>query len=243
MLYPQVNAIAANSRAWAKLDDKQRAILRQAASDARSRMLQRWDERREARAFCKAGGTIVNASNAQVAALRQKGAALIAVFSRDARTAGLMKEIRGLPVGASDRVALCRPTKPLPAPTIGGATTTLMPAGTYRRVLGVADMRDAGADENMININAGTHTLVVDGAKGSETGKNPNHSFTCAYRYVVAGAFVRVDPDPNSECSGDPWYITWRLDHRDLILTWHDGHRRPQRDWNRLFNGRWERVG
>lgn len=243
VLYPQVNAIVANSGAWAKLDEGQQAILRQAAKDARTRMLQRWDERREAQAFCQKGGGVTDVPKAQLDALRQKGSAVVQQFSRDAETGKLIGSIRALPRGDNDPVPLCRraPTPTPPAASAGA--TTLMPSGTYRKVLDAAAMRAAGADENNINNNKGTHTLVVNGKKGSESGTNPNHSFQCAYRYSVSGPFVRIDPDPNSECAGDPWFVKWTLDGRDLMLTWHDGNRRAYTDWNRLSNGRWERVG
>ena len=243
VLSPQVNAVVANAASWRRLSDAQQKVLRQAAVEARTTMVARWDERREARTFCTKGGTIVNASAAALARLEAGAASAEEALTRDAATRAVVRAIRAQGSAEIDRIAPCAGPAAQPPAGGGAGVTTLPPSGSYRLVLKPATMRAAGADENNIRNNSGTHTLAIDGAKMGETGRNPSHSFFCAYSLKVVGPFVRVTPDPASECAGDPWHVKWKLDGKDLILTWFDGNRRSFTTWEKLWSGRWEHVG
>ena len=71
VLCPKMNVLVANRDAFEGLDEDQRALLRQAASDTLGAAGLVGTEAAAAEVFCAAGGRIVNASPAAVRELRQ----------------------------------------------------------------------------------------------------------------------------------------------------------------------------
>ncbi len=114
-------------------------------------------------------------------ASRRERRAAEEALTRDAATRAVVRAIRAQGSAEIDRIAPCAGPAAQPPAGGGAGVTTLPPSGSYRLVLKPATMRAAGADENNIRNNSGTHTLVIDGAKMGETGRNPSHSFFCAY--------------------------------------------------------------
>ena len=74
-LFPKVDVLVASTGAFGRLRPEQRAVLRRAAAEARAASIPAAGERAAAAAFCRAGGTIVAATPAEVRALRDEGRA------------------------------------------------------------------------------------------------------------------------------------------------------------------------
>lgn len=242
--FPKIDALVANAGALGKLTATQQEILRRAASETRSITLTTESELRAAAAYCKGGGTIVVAPKPALAALRASTAVLKRRMMSDDRTRTLIAAISGLPAGSASSIPACgRLPKPsaLPEPSAGpsGPATTLPPSGDYRRTLTAEAMRAAGADEDNVRNNSGTHTWMFRGSKVTHAGKNPQHSYSCDGAMSVAGPLVRV----LFSCDGGVGYFSWRRVGRDVMLKNFDNNKRPFTGWDTLYNGLWTRAG
>ncbi|CCK25666.1 TRAP dicarboxylate transporter-DctP subunit [Streptomyces davaonensis JCM 4913] len=95
--FPKVNVIAVNRAVWQGLTDGQRSTLRQAAAAARDWALANApSDEQDAKTHCAAGGRVVHASPAQLAALERAVAPVYAFLERDARTKAFIQRIRTL---------------------------------------------------------------------------------------------------------------------------------------------------
>ena len=242
VLYPLVTALVANSKALSKLTPEQRSIIARSAVAARTATLATWNERNDARRFCKSvGHRVVTAGSGETVDLLARSRAVAARFARDPATGGVIRAIAKLPAGSQDTIAPCGKDVS-PSATPPGVTATLPPSGVYRRTLAPNAMRAAGADEDNIRRNSGAHTLTIAGEKVTEVGQAASYRFKCDYTLAVKGPRVRLTPDPLSECAGAPYFFTWALQGRDLIMTWGDAATFPFADWNKLYNGVWTRA-
>ena len=110
ILYPKVNSLVVNNKAQSALSEEQRKALKDAAFGTRAwvaaSMLSTADE---AAAFCRAGGTVVTATEAEVEAFRVAGAPVYAKLEADPETKIRIARIRELAaaVPAPESVAAC----------------------------------------------------------------------------------------------------------------------------------------
>ena len=111
-LYVKVNSLAINTKTYSHLAADDRRILMEAAAKTReavtSSMVHTADE---AAAYCRSGGTIVAATDEQIAAFEAAAAPVYAQLEKDSATRALIAKIRAFadaPDGAFD-VAPCSP--------------------------------------------------------------------------------------------------------------------------------------
>ena len=157
--FPKVNALVVNADAFAGLDAEQRELLEEAAARTRSWAIAAAPTDAEAaKAYCARGGTVVLASDADVAALEAAVRPVYARLEQDPRTKSLIDRIRELKAEvaapSSSSVAGCR------GASAGGASAgapvgaaarraTAFPEGVYRAELPTRVPARSGACNRM----------------------------------------------------------------------------------------------
>jgi TRAP-type C4-dicarboxylate transport system substrate-binding protein len=135
-LWPQMDVLLANPGRLAGLDEEQRAWLRQAAADAAARSVGFVDRDGEILAnSCEAGARFANASEADLAALREAFVPVYAELERDAATRSYLERIRELAETTPAETQLAIPpgcTGPPPTLTPSGGAAPSELNGTYR---------------------------------------------------------------------------------------------------------------
>ena len=97
VLFPRVNTLFAGQELMASLSEEQRGILAAAAEEAQAIATGLATE--DVQAFCDAGGEIVEASRADVAAMERAAQAVYRTLEADPATKAFIEEIRGLKEG------------------------------------------------------------------------------------------------------------------------------------------------
>ena len=170
-LFPKVNSLVVNSDALGDLSDEQQAVLRDAAQRTVS-----WavtaapSDVDDAQVFCRNGGRIVVATDAQVEALQQAAAPVYAALEQDAGTKEMIGRIRQLSENANLTPATIAPCEPAekggvaPGEAIGGA----FPDGVYRMEMTADFLLEAGVDPQNAVEHAGTWTLKFEDGRFEE---------------------------------------------------------------------------
>src|SRR5438093_5351195 len=99
VLFPKIDVIVASSKALDHLTPAQQALLLRAAAAARSETIAATDEPAAAAAYCRAGGTVVNAPTSALQRLRARTAPLLASLRREPGTRTLIAELERLAAG------------------------------------------------------------------------------------------------------------------------------------------------
>ena len=110
VLFPRVNTLFAGQELMASLSDEQQAILAAAAEEAQALATEMVTE--DVQPFCDAGGEIVHASAAEVAAIERAARSVYGTLEADPATDAFIEEIRGLKEG--------QPATEVPASCGGG---------------------------------------------------------------------------------------------------------------------------
>lgn len=97
VLFPRVNTLFAGRELLASLSDEQQAILAAAAEEAQAVATDLAIE--DVQAFCDAGGKIVNASRAEVAAMERAARPVYRTFESDPVTKSFIDQIQELKAG------------------------------------------------------------------------------------------------------------------------------------------------
>jgi TRAP-type C4-dicarboxylate transport system substrate-binding protein len=195
--FPKVNVLVANSKVFAALSDEQRATLRTAAARtldwARGHLM---SDAAAAQAFCEGGrGAIVNASEADLAALEKAAQPVYADLEKDDGTAALIDKIRELKATAP-------PTPPVPAcGDVGqesGTETSAIPNkdanaatsalnGVYRYEVTKDFLVEKGVDPGAAEENSGVHTVTMNDGEFTDAWSSANASGSCSGRYTSSG--------------------------------------------------------
>jgi TRAP-type C4-dicarboxylate transport system substrate-binding protein len=97
VLYPKANSLVANTKGFSALSDAERRTLRDAADATRAWAAEQMSAAaNDAAEFCQSGGTVVNASAAEIAAFLASAAPVVAKLDADAATKASMSRIREL---------------------------------------------------------------------------------------------------------------------------------------------------
>ena len=112
-LYPKVNALVANEDAFGRLSDEHQRILREAAAQAVRYVVQNAPtEAERAAVYCRNGGAIAFAAEADVAALERAARPVYEVLQADPLTKELIGQIRAMKAQATssgDAITPCGP--------------------------------------------------------------------------------------------------------------------------------------
>lgn len=238
--FPKVDALVGNEAALSKLSDEQRSVLSRAAAAARRWAVASLTERRARNAFCKGGGTVVNASPSAISRLRAKARPVLADMRRDALTRSLIAELEPLrSVGGG--VAPC---KHAGAGTKGGPTVTkVIPPGVYRAAFTEKEFLAAGVIPVDAKGNAGTWTLTTT-ANGYQwyevVSPYPELTAKCDKRkmYLRNGLVVL---EVRGEKCGATDAVAWKLAPEGLRFT----RIVPEHPANRIFylSRVWKKIG
>jgi TRAP-type transport system periplasmic protein len=145
-LWPATMVVLANPKRWSQLTKEQQGWLTTAAAEAATRSTQLADQDAElvARA-CAAGARFVNASAADLDAMRQAVAPVYAELVRDALTKTFIERISALKASTTREPSLTLPADcPAAAAPDSTSGTTSALDGVYRWTLTVDDARTHG---------------------------------------------------------------------------------------------------
>jgi len=167
-LFPKVNALVINSESEATLSDDQRELLRRAAAGTVDwAVTTSVPDSEQAEVFCRNGGTMIVASDVDIAALEEASQSVYGILEQDAATRQLIAQLRdlgpsstGVPVDAT----LC-PAPPVETAPPAQPDASGFPEGVYRLEMPVQFLLDAGVDRATANGHAGTWTLAFEDGK------------------------------------------------------------------------------
>jgi TRAP-type C4-dicarboxylate transport system substrate-binding protein len=198
-LWPQMDVLLANPDRLAALTTQQREWLRQAAHDAASgspALANR--DAQSLKDLCRAGTRFANASQADLAALREASAPVYASLEQDPQTTTFIQQIRAL-----------KQSTPAEAPLV-------IPAGCTGKAPGQAG-GDAGTVPAELN---GTYRYVLtkeDARKGGET--NPDEYPTVTTPVLKNGHLLGSPGEPGTTYSVDADRITFYVPAWGYSLT------------------------
>jgi hypothetical protein len=203
VLWPRAETVVMNRRAFGALTPAQRVILRAAGRAAIGPHLARVERSDEdaVRAICTRNlVSLVTASPADVAALREAVRPLYAELERDPETRELIAEIRELDDGAGSEPLRCS------APGAGVASEL---EGRWRATAGREALLAAGASPREVRRGRNTLTIEFENgrwvARGLETGR------VWTGTYTVAGDVIRLTIET---CSHNPCRPGAAAEHR-----------------------------
>jgi TRAP-type C4-dicarboxylate transport system substrate-binding protein len=204
--YPKVNAIVMNDNAFNRLSDEQREILRKAAGETLRQTLRNAPSEAESAAlYCRNGGTIAFASDADIAVLEQAAQPLYKALEADAQTKELIRQIRRM------KEQLSGGRGPLPkacAPASGGAVPTTpsgpapsqFPEGVYRADLPPEYLIQKGMDPVTAHELGGIRTLTFENGRWRDHTQGVAED--CVGRYSIETGRLSLRQD-RAEC-GEP---------------------------------------
>lgn len=240
-LYPKVNSLVINTETFAGLDHSQQQTLREAATDTRDWGVESMAPSADsAIEYCAAGGTVVTATDEDLAAFRAAAEPVYAELERDAQTRSLIEEIRDLAAQtpAPERIGTCGPaTATTPAsPTSTGA----FPEGVYRAEMFAAVLREAGVDAGAADDMAGIHTLTFDSGRWVHSVGGTD----CAGTYLVESGRLVVVINGCGGADGVLFSAGWNLDGTRLTFEQLSSDTDPQQFVDATWGGQpWEKIG
>jgi TRAP-type C4-dicarboxylate transport system substrate-binding protein len=215
-LFPKVNSLVINTEAYEALDADAQQVLREAAARtldwAVSEMPADADQ---AAAFCKSGGTVVNATDGEIAAMHETVAQVYEALEQDETTKELIERIQAIKaeLPAPPVVAPCEPETTSGTPRPG--ETAAFPDGVYRTEVTADFLTAAGVDRATAFNHAGTWTLTFDDGQFQEG--------TCVGSYSVDDGRVEIlmgtDPQCGTAAGKELFSAGWTLESDQLQFT------------------------
>jgi TRAP-type C4-dicarboxylate transport system substrate-binding protein len=222
VFFPKYQVLFANGKVLEGLSEEQRSVLRQAAAATQKKAIaERPSDTDTGTAWCADGGTIVLASEEQVAAFETAAQPVYDAISQDPSNAELIAAIRDLRAKTppSPGAGACEPE--IAQPTSEPDTNTevwsegLPPNGVWQVKLTSEDVIQLGVSKTNAPDWSGifTHTFqdgvfhtTWEGTEGQAKGKTGS----CDGTYEVVEDFVRISL--SSDCGSEVDDIRWRLD-------------------------------
>ena len=220
-LWPRTMALLVDPDRLSKLTDEQRSALERAAADAATRSTALVaKEAGIVQSVCAGGARLVDASDADLAALRQAFAPVYATLEQDPQTKGFIDRIdalkRSTPSGpALDIPADCTgPALSLKIPPVGGDPSVLN--GIYRIQWSEQDLIAAGASATFAHENHGIDTLTLTNGHFSIHFDQPPAP-NCDGTYTVLEDRFWIDFYGSGECGGIV-AANWSLGNDELQM-------------------------
>lgn len=224
VFFPKYQVLFANSAALGSLSAAQQDILRQAAAVTQSKALAEHPrEVDSAAAWCADGGTVVMASDAQVAAFERAAQPVFDAMDKDPANAELIAAIRELKTQTtpSAGASACAPAASETTPATPVATEAwsegTLPNGTWQANV---SLKEILAIANVLKSTAGgyvglqTYTFHDGEYTWKIEGQNSEH---CEGTYAVVGDVVRVTFPHTGHCPDEIDDVQWRLDDQGLL--------------------------
>ena len=178
--YPKANTIVINTAAFERLSDEQQQALREAAVATRDwAVTNNLTDAAYAAAFCRDGGTVALASDAQVQAFRDAAQAVYDELEADAGQASAVERITDIAAGVDPGPAVeaCAPAAaPVESSAVPSSSTESsgapFPEGVYRAEITNQSLVDAGLDRATATELAGTWTMTLEDGEMTEVDIN-----------------------------------------------------------------------
>jgi TRAP-type C4-dicarboxylate transport system substrate-binding protein len=228
VFFPKFQVLFANGAAFEKLSEAQRAILHEAAEATQAKAIAEHPKEVDAaKAWCADGGTVVMASDEQVAAFEAAAQPVLDQIERNPLSAELIAAIRKLKAktapapGAEACGSVAAQPSPEPNPDTQVWSEGPPPNGVWQAEITTDDFARMGLLRSVAETEwAGLYTITFEDGKyfmvwQGEQGK----SGKCQANYDVIGDVVRLtDYTDAHECEGGVEDIQWRLDEDRLHL-------------------------
>jgi TRAP-type C4-dicarboxylate transport system substrate-binding protein len=200
--FPKVNVLVLGDEAAQALGTERVALLREAAIAARDRLLaEQPSERQAAQSFCEAGGTVVLAGAAQVAALQDAARPVVAELQKDPQNAQLMARVADLQSPDVDVVTPCA-ARGTDGAAVAAAGPPAVAEGVYRYELTEEYLLAGGLPVSQARADAGVVTVTMRDGAYTEQWRNETGEVTCEGTYVVAGSRMFMTWTPGRGCEG-----------------------------------------
>ena len=224
--FTKYQVLFANEATFKKLSDKQRAILQDAAMATQKKALAEHPSEVEAgTAWCADGGTIVLASDEQVAAFQTAAQPVLDVITQNTFNAESITAIRELktkttPSSGAQACAPAAQANSAPTTEPGSQSVGLPPNGTWQVELTVEDFARMNVSQSRAEKwGTGVYTWTFKDGKAQLDWKGhattpPYNSYSCQADATVAGDVVRLTYK-TGVCEGIE-EIQWSLDENGL---------------------------
>jgi TRAP-type C4-dicarboxylate transport system substrate-binding protein len=229
--FAKFQVLFANGSSFENLSETQRTVLREAALAIQKKAISEHpNEAAAASAWCKDGGTIVLASDEQIAAFETASQPVFNSISTDPLNAELITDIRELKAKTqpSAGASACAPDITQQTPeSIANAevwSNDLLPNGVWQVELTTDDFVEMGTLQSTANEMAGTYTLTFQDSEAKIEINGPKITVSCGIDAKVVGDAVRLQNVGSPTCDGDAYDdVQWRLDadglHFHLVST------------------------
>jgi TRAP-type C4-dicarboxylate transport system substrate-binding protein/beta-lactamase regulating signal transducer with metallopeptidase domain len=222
--FSKYQVLFANGSTFERLSDEQQSILRDAAVAAQKKAIaEHLRVSVAATNWCNNGGTIVLASEEQLAAFEKAAQPVFDQIEQDPANAGYIAAIRELKASTtpSAGAAACEPptiqASSTPSSETEGWSEGLPPNGIWQVELNEEDLVTKGLPRYEAQAIAGvTNWEFQDGQFTQNMLINSPQAGTCTGTYAVVEDFVRFTY--TSGCEGEVDDIQWRLDNDGLHL-------------------------
>ncbi len=217
--FSKYQVLFANSATFEMLSDEQKSILREAAVATQTKAIAEHPREVDAAtAYCAEGGTVVLASDVQVAAFEKAAQPVFDQIEQDPANAGYIEAIRELKASTapSAGAAAC---EPVTVQSTEVWSKGLPPNGIWQVELNEEDLVAKGLPRGEAQAIAGVTNWEFQDGKFTQTMLiNRPGAISCAGTYELVEDFVRFTYD-NSSCEGgEVDDIQWRLDNDGLHL-------------------------
>ncbi|MET0772480.1 MAG: hypothetical protein ABWZ82_05295 [Candidatus Limnocylindrales bacterium] len=229
VFFPKFQVLAANGVAFEHLSASQRQAITEAALAARDQAIADHPSEVEAAAeWCAAGGRVVLAGPAGIAAFEQAAQPVFERIAADPVGAAAIESIRALretvepAPGAQACEPQVRPSFAIPdtfaLPDTTGYSGELPPDGTYRTGATADELIAAGADPDYAYRNDGIATVTYENGQVTFVADDPNGTQRPCTADMTSqdGTFVRMVSTSPSVC-GLTFDFVWRVDGDDLF--------------------------
>jgi len=204
-LYAKVDSLVVNDDFWASLTDAQRAIVRDAAVEAREWAIRNVPSDADAAAsYCATGGSVVLADQASIDEFRAAALDVTAELAKDPATDALISRIRDAAVGLSpEPVKACKAPISMTISPDGGD----LPNGIYR--VEYTDEYLKGWGVTNVNDQHGVYTYRLEDGHWTLDQRADNVTDHAEGIYQVRGGelYWRWDNDPGKPID----HLTWSV--------------------------------
>ena len=225
--FAKFQVLVANGVAFEKLSDAQRTVLRQAAQATQKKAIAEHPSEVDAsNAWCTDSGTIVLASEEQIAAFEKAAQPVFDWIAQNPLNAELITSIRELKAKTKPSLGAeaCVPqvTQQDPTPRAGTEIWSqgLPPNGVWQAEITTEDFVRMGVLKSVAQSDwAGRYTITFDNGKfifdwRGEQGQNGK----CQAGYGLVGDVVRLTYTSLYNCNNPEEDIQWRIDNDGLHL-------------------------
>jgi TRAP-type C4-dicarboxylate transport system substrate-binding protein/beta-lactamase regulating signal transducer with metallopeptidase domain len=217
--FSKYQVLFANSATFEKLSDEQKTILREAAVATQTKAIaEHPNDSDAATAYCAEGGTVVLASDAQLAAFEKAAQPVFDQIEQDPANAGYIAAIRELKASTapSARAAACEPAT-VQATEVW--SKGLPPNGIWQVELTEADLLAKNLLKGIAAEFVGVITWTFQDGKAILQLDNSGADGYCEATYAVVEDFVRFTyTNDSKDCEDEIDDIQWRLGDDGLHL-------------------------